>query len=553
MIKSIKLRFGSSDTAQPLEFDPGPMTVFVGPNNSGKSVILREIAGKIRQDGARHQILDDIELYRLSGDDILRFAREQHPMFDEYSEDQEIGLVASNWLGGNDMHSTSIRVRYLRADPGANHYVQPMSRIVASARTIILDGHARLSLTDATQSGDLQGAPSSLLMALFKNNDARERIRTIIHDAFDLYFVIDPTSMQRLRVRMSPRRPASVDEEKSLDTLGIEFHGQASPIEEFSDGVKAYTGLVAAIFSGNFKIILIDETEAFLHPPLVRKLGKVLTQAAAERDANTFCSTHSSDFVMGCVQSGSPVNIVRLTYQRGAATARILSGIELQQLMRDPLLRSTGVLDALFHQGTIVCEADRDRAFYEEINERLLAINEGVRDSLFINATNKQTIRRIIAPLRRMGIPAAGIIDLDILKEGDLTKLLQAAYVPEKLVYNWGMLKKQVFDEFDKQSVDIKKQGIAGLDEPTREVANNLIASCAEYGVFILPVGEIERWLSYLAIIARKEHWLVSIFERMGSDPKDGDYVHPARGDVWDFIRQIAAWIGNPNRKGMPT
>jgi len=43
MIKRIKLKFGSSQTKPPLDTDLTPITVFVGPNNSGKSKVLIEI------------------------------------------------------------------------------------------------------------------------------------------------------------------------------------------------------------------------------------------------------------------------------------------------------------------------------------------------------------------------------------------------------------------------------------------------------------------------------------------------------------------------------
>jgi hypothetical protein len=37
---------------------------------------------------------------------------------------------------------------------------------------------------------------------------------------------------------------------------------------------------------------------------------------------------------------------------------------------------------------------------------------------LFLHAQNKQTVKTIIKPLRKLGIPVAGIVDIDILKEG---------------------------------------------------------------------------------------------------------------------------------------
>ncbi|WP_224369689.1 hypothetical protein [Hyalangium versicolor] len=54
----------------------------------------------------------------------------------------------------------------------------------------------------------------------------------------------------------------------------------------------------------------------------------------------------------------------------------------------------------------------------EEINERLLAVKKGHRACAFLNAQNKQTIHRIISPLREMGIPAAAVVDLDVISKG---------------------------------------------------------------------------------------------------------------------------------------
>ena len=43
MIKKLLLKFGRSKEDEALSFNPGSITVFVGPNNSGKSLALREI------------------------------------------------------------------------------------------------------------------------------------------------------------------------------------------------------------------------------------------------------------------------------------------------------------------------------------------------------------------------------------------------------------------------------------------------------------------------------------------------------------------------------
>jgi hypothetical protein len=105
---------------------------------------------------------------------------------------------------------------------------------------------------------------------------------------------------------------------------------------------------------------------------------------------------------------------------------------------------------------------------------------------------------------------------------------------------------------FGALGIDPKTTGIAALDPPEREAGMNMLTSAAAYGVFIVPVGELERWLSNLGIVATKNRWIEAIFERMGSDPESPEYVRPTGGDAWDFVRSIATWTRNPERLGLP-
>jgi hypothetical protein len=295
----------------------------------------------------------------------------------------------------------------------------------------------------------------------------------------------------------------------------------------------------------------VDEPEAFLHPPLTRRLGKRLTELASERGANVLAATHSPDFVMGCVQSGQRINIVRLTYRRGVPSARLLPPGKLETMMRDPLLRSTGVLGALFHEGAVVCEADADRVFYSEINERLLtAGKQGADGSVFLNAQNKQTIRRIIRPLREMGLPAAAVVDLDLLKgREDFRDILQAAFVPEVFWDPWEETRRQLDQKLTNQ--EYKDGGLLRMGGGVRAAGERLLRDLAAYGVFVVPVGELECWLPELEVGGHGPDWLTRVFARMGTDPSRADYQRPARGGVWAFVQEIAAWVADPRRKGM--
>jgi hypothetical protein len=328
-------------------------------------------------------------------------------------------------------------------------------------------------------------------------------------------------------------------------------------IAEASDGVKAFTGIIIEAIAGNPSILLIDEPEAFLHPSLSFKLGLELSKIANKSDKRVFVSTHSSQFLMGCIQSGAPINIVRLTYRDEVATARTLPSGEILSLMRNPLLRSANVLAGLFYEFVIVTESDADRAFYQEINERLLRskVERGIPNCLFIHAQNKQTIPTILQPLRKLGIPTAGIVDIDVLKEGGKvwTRLLEATGIPELERDPLATMRTALKKAMDASGSDMKRDGgLSILSGGEREAGENLVGKLAEYGMFVVPGGELESWLKALGATGHGPQWLIQMFEAMGEDPDSPAYVKPGDDDVWEFISNIRVWMTNSKRKGIP-
>ncbi|WP_216920269.1 ATP-binding protein [Synechococcus sp. CCAP 1479/9] len=544
------------------------MTVFVGPNNSGKSLVLREIQ-QYAEHGkpARSKIVEHLEIAYPDPESaaVLVRSREAALPPGQYLQENHVRLIRTIPSSGS-VSQFDVNVPHLLQNIQGAWEKQSASSLPArfdpwpgvfeqfvSLYTIALDGRTRFALTEPRQAGDLQLAPQNHLAALFVNDVARARVREITHDAIGLYFVIDPTNLGTFRIRMSLRAPADPTEEQAVDQRSRNFHAAATDIAEASDGVKAFTGLVSALISADYRIILVDEPEAFLHPPLARKLGGTMAALATERKANVFASTHSAHFLMGCIESGTRTNIIRLTYNQGSATARLLPDSRLSTLMRDPLLRSTGVLNALFHASAVVCEADRDRAFYEEINTRLVAAKKpAVTDGVFLNAQNKQTIRRIVQPLREMGIPAAAVVDVDIIKGTDLRDLLGACFVPSALVHSLTILRGNIEARFKELGLDMKAGGVRQLQGADRESFESLMEQLRAYGVFVVPIGEVESWLQSLRVAAAKDVWLTTIFERMRSDPNEVDYVRPESGDVWGFIEAVANWTSDPMRHGMP-
>ncbi len=555
MIKNIKLKFGRTFTSEAETISTTPITVFVGPNNSGKSKILSEIH-RFCANGNQNQ--NDVIIDRID--------------FDTYPAEKAEEIIQNVTLKPHRTETVQIdhiivgkrgtrhqlrKDQLINALTNTNNQTSRFCQWYLAYNTIILNGTNRINLIKEQNAGDLQQPATTSFQQLFRDDEKRKEVRQIINDAFGNYFVIDPTNLGKLRIKLSSKEPASSIEERGIHEEAVKFHSDATPIEITSDGVKAFTGMITEIIAGDPSILLIDEPEAFLHPSLSYKLSKEISQASSATEKRLFVSTHSSNFVMGCIQSGAPVNIIRLTYRDGKATARILPNADILRLMRNPLLRSTGVLEGLFYEFVIVTESDADRAFYQEINDRLLRFmpEKGIPNCLFINAQNKQTIQTIIKPLRELGIPAVGIVDIDVFKDGgsNWSNFLKSGFAPDISHQSLASLRVAVKQQFDATGKDMKRDGgINILSHGNKEAANNLLDQLSEYGLFVVRGGELESWLKHLNASGHGPNWLIEVFEKMGEDPDSATYLHPSSNDVWEFIGDIKTWLVDPNKKGIP-
>ena len=556
MIKALSLKFGRAPGLPTETITTTPVTVFVGPNNSGKSKILTEIHQYCTtgQRNTSNVLVEQIGFESLSPD--LAEERIHHvTLRPRVTEALQPGHIIVGKRGSRQQVQRELLIQSLiRPDTQLAEFCQ----WYLTYNTLILDGKSRISLINDQKAGDLQQPPETSFQALLRDNEKRAEVRRIVHDAFNVHLVIDPTKLGTLRLRLSPKAPASELQERGIHQDALQFHREALPIQEASDGVKAFTGMITEIVAGDPAILLIDEPEAFLHPALSFSLGREISLASSGSEKRLFVSTHSPSFVMGCIQSGAPINIVRLTYRDNVATARLLASQELLTLMRNPLLRSTRVLDGLFYEFVVVTEADADRAFYQEVNERLLKLKPewGIPNCLFLNAQNKQTVSTVLKPLRNLGIPAVGIVDVDVLKDGGTawTTFLEGGCVPDLERQSLAVSRSNVRNKLDATGKNMKRDGgLELLDNGDKEAAENLCERLCEYGLFIVKKGELESWLPDLGASGHGPSWLIDVFQKMGEDPEDESYLRPGTSDVWSFLAEIKRWLSTPERKGIPS
>lgn len=553
-LESLKFKAGLKADAESLELSPATVLILVGPNNSGKSMALREIENWCLGQNHDRLLVDDLSVsFPQDVDEAIALLEKfkTDPPPGQYTSTGSLWIGQHTFRGGEVVHE-QINLENVRSWV-SQQSEQQLREVLLRLYTVRLDGRTRFTLSDPKPAGDLLQHPQNHLWSLFKDDESRVEVRRLTEEAFDMSFVVDPTGMKQFRIRMSERPPEDTQEEQALDKRARNFHKSAPLVSDLSDGVQAFTGLVSAVMSLPHRVILIDEPEAFLHPPLARRLGHNLARLSTDRSAHLVVATHSADFVMGCVESGADTAIVRLTYEDRVATARSLPPADVTSMMRKPLLRSTKALQGLFHRSVIVTEADSDRAFYDEINSRLNRDERGVEDALFVNAQNWQTIPSIISPLRSVGVPAAGILDIDTVVDVQPWRPIYESARIEGDQKAWFETERahirQALEGIS--SSDLKRRGFGAVPEEHRSRFRRFITKLAKYGYFVVPVGEVESWLMRLGVGSPKKTWLVRMFEALGTDPATREYIKPAARDVWGFLDRVGRWTSDPKRKGV--
>jgi len=542
-----ELTFASGpDGSAPLPVRPTSVVILVGPNNSGKSLALREVEAFCSTADPETRVVSDMQItYPESAEEALR-------LLDKFKAEPPPGEITQSGRiyvkcytpGRSESSSGAIHVQDVGASvQGKNK--EYLTNNIIKWYTIRLDGKTRLSLTDNQPAASLQDAPANHLAALFKDDARRKKMRGLTKEALDRYFTIDPTGMSEFAIRLSRRRPRSSREERGLDDVSVRFHSEAQHISEFSDGINAFVGLAAAVMSLDHRIMMIDEPEAFLHPTLAQVLARNLAEIAQERGATLLASTHSSSFVLGAMDSRADVTLIRLTYDGERATTRVLESGQVSHMARSPLLRASRVIDALFSKATVVVEGDTDRVFYEAVNASMNVDRRGIDQCLFINAQSKQSLYKIAGPLRKMGIPAAVAADFDIvnLHKSEWGNLLDSVGVPGAAsLYSACAGIVDEMDRLKKGGGDpIHRRGLDALAENSAS-ASDLIRKMEKGGLFVVGGGTVETWLPDLPC----KNWIEGALDLVDRDPQsrklDGVRV---------FLCGIRDWINLQNQSGV--
>src|SRR4051812_1518284 len=278
LIEELKLKFGAGPNSAPLVLNSPTCTVFVGPNNSGKSLILREISQTCQTglEGGK-LILDDIRFKPHTQE-------EAQAIFDAWKVEPNPGesVNANSAILKHGPWRALLHVPHFMAalttpnagDNRRHHYAS----YYANRFLLNLDGPNRINLVNVQDRGNLKD-PSTSFARIFIDDPRREKIREVLHDAFGQYLGIDMSEGNHLVLRYGDTPPPP---ERRVEDDTLDWMRRARHINDMSDGVKAFTGILLELRAGDPRVIVIDEPEAFLHPALAFKLGKQIARTASD-------------------------------------------------------------------------------------------------------------------------------------------------------------------------------------------------------------------------------------------------------------------------------
>jgi energy-coupling factor transporter ATP-binding protein EcfA2 len=495
-----------------VELSENEKVILVGPNNSGKSQSLREIV-QICQSGNANKclVVRDLKLNKNgSSKELLAYLKANADLVDNHFQ-------ISDYL----IHE--LHIQFWDHNPYLINglHVGSIKNIAANERLNICNPQ------DSISSGQYKTKPQHIL---YDDEELMERVSGLFRKAFskDLMFDFRGGSKLPIHVGLIPK------DEGVVDRVGNTYVSKVREnplLDKQGDGIKSYAGILFETVASEREITLLDEPEAFLHPPQMRRLGETLS---SEVKGQLIVATHSSDILRGFLEgTQGKVRILRIQRKGDVNVIYEAASETIKELWERPELRYSNALEGIFHEQTIICEDDSDcrlinsAADYININSKT-----PFKDTSYVPTGGKHGIPKVASVLRKIGVPIKAVFDIDFLSERDLVKNTVSAFggnwtevevlwervdsavrggikpksvedIKSEIIQTLQNAEKEKLPKGDiaalmKQGTawnEVKKFGEIAIPKGQAQTDYKALKSALEnLGIFVIPVGEIENF-----------------------------------------------------------
>lgn len=556
--KVTELTFSGGET---INLGDADVVVLVGANNCGKTKTMQEIGGRLKDWDRKWVSVKGLNKeLKGSPDDIVSWLRSLYPM----SSGERIGIVETD------------SIDYLFAESSL-HKMKTIH--VKAALVSTLNAGDRLSISRKVEMVDIfRTLAQHPIHHLQRNHNLSKQVSKILKDELNIHLVIPMKMHGDVQLLTSDTEDISTSDDWFTD----DYHNwlsELSSLENEGHGIQAFTGCLIKIVINDSKILLIDEPELFLHPPQAKRLGRFIAESANANDQQIIMATHSAEIIQGVLEGTNKTAIIRINRDGNENHAFPLHGEDIKDLWQKPILRSSGAIRGLFHEGVIVCEGDSDIRFYESLMQRLdKTIFENPADFYFVHGGGKGQLATLATSYRSLHIPTVAIADFDIFRrKGELINTIEALggdFSELEKLYNSvsssltraGSIrsKGEVLDEIGVLINELRDE--AKITGQHKEALNKLLSDgrdwsrakelgfnalrggkyqeCLELlgklraiGLFIVPTGALETWGDN-SMSPDKKQW---ILEALGIIDSDINSFSEATA----FMEQIANYLWN--------
>lgn len=451
-----EITFSSGTT---IELDENEKIIIVGPNNSGKSQSLREIV-TICQMGNTNQsvVIKDLKLNKHGkAADLLSYLKEAADYSESHFRMWDFQIHESHvqsWDQSpyliNGLHTGSIK------------------NIAANDRLNICNQQNSIS------PGQHKSKPQHVM---YDDEELMQRVSNLFRNAFSKDLMFDFRGGSKLPIHVG-QFPMS---EGVVDRVGNEYisNVRENPLlDKQGDGIKSYAGILFETVASERDITLIDEPEAFLHPPQMRRLGEMLS---SEVKGQLLVATHSSDILRGFLEgTKGKVRILRIQREGNINVVHEAVSDTIKELWEKPELRYSNALEGVFHEQTILCEDDSDCRLINSIADYInITSDTSFKDTAYVPTGGKHGIPKVASVLKKIGVPIKAVFDIDFLSERALVNKTVTAFGG-----NWNNI-EPLWERVD----SAVRGGVK--PRPIEDIKNEIMTIIQNAGEENLPKGDI--------------------------------------------------------------
>lgn len=491
-----------------LKLEKNSIVVFTGPNNSGKSQVLKDL--ELSLNCANHADKTVIK----SSENNYYGEIDEDSFFEEHFLKDENGNY--RLLECGHAFDTSSLKRFWQGRTLYNELYKVFVNRLSTEK--------RLSASNALIRNDQP--EQHPIYRLNKNEELAQKISDYFCEAFGVDLIVNRNEMKTipLHVGKAPDKSSyTIDRQDEYYNI----ISKLPKLQEQGDGMRSFASILLHTFTSDYSITLIDEPEAFLHPPQARVLGKMLAKNNPS-NRQLFISTHSEDFLQGLLDADNEnVMVIRINRENNINKMSILHNDKIKELWGNPILRYSNILSGLFHGKVVVCESDYDCLFYQAVINAIFEKKKEIApDLLFTHCGGKSRVKDIVKALKAVNVPVVAITDFDLLNSSQNFKPLANAFglnwenelFPNmKIVYDSMNAKNSTGNDAWAQIKKIGKAGFMG-DEP--EAYEKVETLCKSRGLFVVPVGEMECFDK--TVNKEKKEWVYHVLENydLANEPK---------------------------------